>query len=60
MSLVEMVVKTSVRTFVGVSISAVSISAWMVSMPGALLHFMALMAVLTSNSVGGLVLISRT
>ena len=57
MSLAQMVVKTSVTTLMGVSISAVSISALMVSMPGALLHFMPLMAVVTSNSVGGLVLI---
>ena len=60
LSLVQMVVERSVIIFVAVSMSAFSISAWMESMPQALPFFMALMAVLTSASVGGLILISRT
>ena len=46
--------------FVDVAMSAFSITARVESMPGALPLFMALVVVLTSASVGGLVLISRT
>lgn len=59
-SLVQMVWKRSVRAVATVLMSTFNISAWMESMPDALPLFMAFIAVLTSTSVGGQVLISRT
>ena len=59
-SLSQMVSNKLVRTLVPVLKSAFNISAWMESTPGAFPPFIALMAFLTSASVGGLVSMLRS
>ena len=59
-SLSQMVSNKLVRTLVAVLRSAFNISVWMESTPGAFPLFIALMAFLTSASVGGLVSMLRS
>ena len=59
-SLSQMVSNKLVRTLVAVLRSTFNISAWMESTPGAFPLFIALMAFLTSASVGGLVSMLRS
>ena len=58
-SMTQIVLKRSVRTFTAVSMLAFSNSTWIESMPVALPHFMSFMSVLTSASLGGLVSMLR-
>ncbi len=58
-SLSHMLWKRFVKTLVEVLRSALSISAWMLSIPQAFLLFEAMMACLTSSSIGGLMSMSK-